>query len=409
MIHVAYRLWGGDGFFAKMLGVSMLSMFENTKEKVTIHIMHNDRLTADNRGKFCYIAEQYNQRVEFHNVEEISGATLRKFEEAYPIPSGINAAWYPLIVHEVFPNLDKLIFLGADTVFNLDVSEMWKIELNEDFPFGAPSEYFIKGPNEVNTICRDGYVKHEDYFNTDVLMFDPNFFRKNFDGLLDACKFIGKNRQRYSFAENDVLAFFCSKNYTRLPNKFNVILDLLRRYKPNLYGKQLEKAIYHFAFKKPSLDTDNIYNKLYLEYFLKTPWANVEMFGNLHKKLEKMFKQFTNESKNTLLHFTNLLTRRKRAFLCDNNLKEAARQIFEVQPDELFMDLPLNAEQFQKLKDSREKTLLFVFMDNYWQVRMYLLQQGFIENVDFVNGVIFLSESYGLKFGFDSKPLVQAL
>jgi lipopolysaccharide biosynthesis glycosyltransferase len=111
MIHVAYRLWGGDGFFAKMLGTSMLSMFENTKEKVTIHIMHNDRLTPDNRGKLCYIAGQYNQRVEFHNVEEIADESLRKFEEAHPILSGINAAWYPCIVHEVFQNLDKLIFL----------------------------------------------------------------------------------------------------------------------------------------------------------------------------------------------------------------------------------------------------------------------------------------------------------
>ncbi|MBR4152128.1 MAG: hypothetical protein IKT98_04145 [Selenomonadaceae bacterium] len=45
MIHVAYRLWGGDGFYAKTCGTSMLSMFENTREKVTVHIMHNDRLT----------------------------------------------------------------------------------------------------------------------------------------------------------------------------------------------------------------------------------------------------------------------------------------------------------------------------------------------------------------------------
>ncbi len=129
MIHAAYRLWGGDGFYAKMLGTSMVSMFENTKEKVTVHIMHNDRLTPDNRGKFCYIAGQYNQQVEFHNVEEIAGATLRKFEAAYPNPSGINVAWYPLIIHEVFPDLDKIIFLGADTIFNLDVAELWDYDL----------------------------------------------------------------------------------------------------------------------------------------------------------------------------------------------------------------------------------------------------------------------------------------
>ena len=129
MIHIAYRLWGGDGFYAKFLGTSILSMFENTKEKVTIHIMHNDRLTPDNRGKFCYIAGQYNQNVEFHNVEKISGSTLRKFEEAHPVKSGINAWWYPFILHEVCPNLDKVIFLGADTVFNLDVGELWAYDL----------------------------------------------------------------------------------------------------------------------------------------------------------------------------------------------------------------------------------------------------------------------------------------
>ena len=76
MIHVAYKLWGGDSFYAKMLGTSMLSMFENTKEKVTVHVMHNERLTPDNRGKFCYIAGQYGHQVEFHNVEEIAGASL---------------------------------------------------------------------------------------------------------------------------------------------------------------------------------------------------------------------------------------------------------------------------------------------------------------------------------------------
>ena len=78
MIHVAYRLWGGEGFYAKMCGTSMLSMFENTREKVTVHIMHNDRLTPDNRGKLCYIAGQYNQLVKFYNVEKLFEDSLEE-------------------------------------------------------------------------------------------------------------------------------------------------------------------------------------------------------------------------------------------------------------------------------------------------------------------------------------------
>ena len=142
-----------DGFFAKMCGTSMLSMFENTKEKVTVHIMHNDRLTPDNRGKLCYIAGQYGQQVEFHNVEEIAGDTLRKFEAVHPIASGINAAWYPLLSHEVFPDLDKIILLGADVIFNLDVAELWACNL-EGYGIATVSEIYTKGPNEVNPIVK---------------------------------------------------------------------------------------------------------------------------------------------------------------------------------------------------------------------------------------------------------------
>ena len=129
MIHVAYRLWGGDGFYAKMCGTSMLSMFENTKEQITVHIMHNERLTPDNRGKLSYIAGQYNQKIEFHNVEEIAGESLRKFEAVHPSPTGMNASWYWTVVHEVFPDLDKIILLGTDTIFNLDVVELWAYDI----------------------------------------------------------------------------------------------------------------------------------------------------------------------------------------------------------------------------------------------------------------------------------------
>ena len=134
MIHVAYRLWSGEGFYVKMLGTSMLSMFENTKEKVTIHIMHSEHLTPDSRGKFCYIAGQYNQKIEFHNVEEIAQVSLKKIGEMHPFRrrSHTNASWYPLVIHEVFPKLDKIIFLGADTVINLDINELWKYDLQSE-------------------------------------------------------------------------------------------------------------------------------------------------------------------------------------------------------------------------------------------------------------------------------------
>ena len=403
MIHAAYRLWGGDGFYAKMLGTSMISMFENTKEKVTVHIMHNDRLTPDNRGKFCYIAGQYNQQVEFHNVEEIAGSSLRKIEAAYPIPSGVNASWYPLIVHEVFPDLDKIIFLGADILFNLDVAELWAYDPN-DCGFGAVQE--LKAPKKFLPLCNDKLVKYENYFNSDVLLMNPKFFCENFETILDGCKFIYE--KKYPYCEQDVLNYLFSEKYLKLPYRFNENVRDIRAFDPK--PLRLEKAIYHFAGAKPDLNTDDVFNRLYLEYFLKTPWATVDMFGNMNKAFDKMFRQYLNESKDTLLRTTNLLNKRRRIFLIEDRFLAPAKQIFEIRDDETILDLSIEPEDLaQKLNDSKGAAVLFVFVRNYPMVLNFLRSQNFREGTDFINALMFLSERHGFHFNFNTAGILQEM
>ena len=406
MIHVAYRLWSGDGFYAKMLGTSMLSMFENTKEKVTVHIMHNDRLTPDNRGKFCYIAGRYNQQIDFRNVEEIAGDILKKFDEVHPIPSGVNSSWYPLIVHEVFPELDKLIFIGADTLFNLDIGELWAYDLdNLGYKLAGVPEAFSGAPEFSFKLANDGYVRHEDYFNADVLLINPNFFRENFQDILDSCKFIYDNG--YPYLEQDALNYLFAKDILQLPMKFNAMVMYFRRNSNFVSGRK----IYHFASNlKVSLDTYDIYNRLYLEYFLKTPWANVDMFGNIDKAFKRTFEQFFNESRNNLLSLTNLLTKRQRAFFFEDSIIEVGKQIFEIKNDELVIASSFGFEKLlSQLIRSRGEKVFFILVDNYQQVRAFLLRQNFVEGTDFINGAMFLSERHGFHFGFDTRSIVREM
>jgi len=401
MIHVAYRLWGGDGFYAKMCGASMLSMFENTKEKVTVHIMHNERLTPDNRGKLCYIARQYNQHVEFHNVEEIAGATLRKFEAVHPIKSGVNVSWYPLITHEVFPNLDKLIFLGTDTIINLDIAELWAYDLGE-YGFGAVSEYLYKGNASVNPICRDGYVKHENYFNADVLLLKPKFSRENFERIVEACKFV--HDSKYVFLEQDVLNYLFSEKYLHLPREFNAVMYILYS-RPEGIGK----SIYHYAVRKPSLDTNHIYNKLYLEYFLKTPWATVDMFGNMDKAFRRQYEHL----KAQFLHYTNLLSGRERLFLIDKSMTEKMHKLFAIRDDETIIDASDSATMekfFKTLDELRDKKLIYLLSNNFKPIENKLHERDFLGGRDYVNAFIFLSEKDGGKFVvYDPKAIVREM
>ena len=71
MIHVCFGLYDKTGRYSKFTGTAMLSLFENTSADVTVHILHDDTLTQDNREKFIYLAGRYNQAVKFYNVEEL--------------------------------------------------------------------------------------------------------------------------------------------------------------------------------------------------------------------------------------------------------------------------------------------------------------------------------------------------
>ena len=407
MIHVAYRLWGGDGFFAKMCGTSMLSMFENTKEEVTVHIMHNERLTRDNRDKFCYIAGQYNQRVEFHNVEEIAGATLRKFEAVHPIKSGINASWYPLIVHEVFPNLDKLIFLGADTIINLDIAELWEYDLDKiGVGLAAVPEAFSGTKATSLKLVMDGYVRHENYINADVLLIKPEFLMENFEKIIEGCKFILDNK--YPNKEQDLLNYLFSEHMFKLPRKFNILLFRLRR--DQLFV--VEKGICHYAAggRKPSLDTADIYNRLYFEYFLKTPFANADIFGKIYKSCKRQYDFL----KGQFLHYTNLLsTHRKRVFLINKNDIEKMRLAFEIRDDEQVFDAsdPDTLKNFLETADEfKGKKIIFLLAGNLTgDLRKNLRGRNFAEGIDFMDARIFLLEKDGGMMNFDSRAVVREM
>ena len=384
-----WRIDWGDGFYAKMLGVSMLSMFENTKEKITVHVMHNDTLTPDNRGKFCYIAGQYNQRIEFHNVEEIASELLKKITEVHGSSERYtNAVWYNLLSYEVFPNYDKIISLGTDTVINLDIGELWAYDPGEH-GFGAVQECLSKGNLDVLPICKDGYVKHEDYFNEDLLLIRPKFFLENFERILEGCRFI--HEKNYKLFNQDVLNYLFSETYLKLPGKFNVMTYL--RYRHHKFA--ISKEIYHFAGPKPDLNTDNTFNKLYMEYFLKTPYATAEMFGNL----DKVFRRQYDRLKVEFLRYTNLLARRERVFLIDNkDNTEKMHKIFAIKNDELIVDAsdPVAMKHFfETLNELKGKKLIYVFFNYYMPIRQKLLERNLVEGEDFADAKAFLMEKDG--------------
>ena len=201
MIHVCFALYDLARHYSKFTGTAMLSLFENTSSKVTVHLLYDNTLTEDNREKFIQIAENYGQTLKLYNVEELCTEEIEKIKEFFPNVGTDRhsiAMFYRFFIPHILPqDVEKLLYLDSDIIVNLDIEEFWQIEL-DDKPFGAVPEvnqisdkvFAIENQKKYIKICGEGVVNTEDYFNAGVMLMNLKVLREEEDTILSGTKYI---------------------------------------------------------------------------------------------------------------------------------------------------------------------------------------------------------------------------
>ena len=141
MIQIAYALSDKNGTYSKFAGASISSILANTGENVTFHLLHDGTISEENRHRFTEMVKDSGSGIYFYDVPARLGKTLEQGREI--LPEGLDSErytgvnMYRLLLQEVLsPELDKVIFLDADTIVNLDINELWQTELG-DAPLAA--------------------------------------------------------------------------------------------------------------------------------------------------------------------------------------------------------------------------------------------------------------------------------
>ena len=394
MIHVCYGLHDETGRYSKFVGTSMLSMFENHSRpaSITVHLLHDDTLTLDNYEKFVYLAGQYNQQIRFYNMEKICAETISAFREVIPTGLSIGATFRLLIFQVLSPQIDKVIYLDADTIVNLDIQELWQIDLG-DKPFGGVAEV----DNGVNTqqlfaICRDKVVKDEDYINSGVWLMNLAQLRKNKDVIENGVEFIIAHPQ-YAYFDQDIFNYCFGVQALRLPTKFNRFPIRIK----DRTEKAVERNLYHYAGHPLQLNMRDAFNRLYFDYFTKTQWFNADTLGNIFDDVRAIYL----ERQNIMAIVSAAVASKRRIFVTEPNNVELVRKIFYVKDNEevLKIDSPnWIGNLIAMMKNSAGEKIYFLLVGDlvYPQLRKMLIKEGFTEWQDFLNGEIFLSELHGV-------------
>lgn len=404
MIHVAYAT---SNLYSKFAATSMLSLFENTNQNVTVHILHDNTLTPENRDKLNFIAGRYGQIVKFYNVDILCPEKITELKNLMPsiINSKFTAATlYRLLMPDVLPeNLDKIIYLDSDTVVNLDIKDLYNVELKDKALAVVSFVTMDKNPWSM-PMCRDRIVKPEDYFNAGVLVINLEILRNAEKIIREGIIFIA-NHPQYHLYDQDILNYCFSKNTLHLTANFNRYVYLEREI-----SQKVDKKIYHYVRGPEELGLQlngaDVFNKLWMKYFVMTPFFNEDTIFNLYEG----FKNVYSAQKKFAVATTKLVCNKARAFFLHPQIISAMQPFFDIQPDEeiILADSPESLQAvINSLKNSEGKKVFFIFSNEFPAICQIFTRAGFKEGVDFVNVFEFLSDAEGVPL--NSYSLVKLL
>lgn len=400
MIHVCFGLFDKNGRYSKFTGTAILSMFENTRAEVTVHILHDATLTEDNREKFLNLVRRYQQKIEFHDMEKICAADIQNFKNFFSSSPRYKrfspAALYRLLIPKIFSaKHDKMIYLDSDLIVNMDIKNLWEINLEDkpiaavadkaSVPIGSPEaqDYFEDSMRMLFKLCEDGLVDPNDYFNDGVLLMNLKLLSQKYaEHLLNGIKFLAENL-RYGF-DQEIFNYCFAKNYLSLPVEFNFSAREHRAV-----GKFLtENRIVHYIGQGMSFDLDDPFNALWFSYFEQTEWFNMEIFSHIAESFKKSLTEQEAEGKNFALQLTSLVSGKSRAFSAPAEYVDRIKKLFYVRDDEDFLPL-VDMNSFSKLADAMEKSrgtkIWFIFLPPHDDWREQLTKINFVENKDFID------------------------
>lgn len=255
-----------DGMYTKYVGTTIISILENTKHKICIHILH-DETVDDKKKKFLLdIIKRYHQSIKFYLIS--LDKVLLEFNQNLGM-------LYRLFIFEKC-NVDKIIYLDGDILVTKDIYDLWKIDII-NYYCAVIKDKKVTRESIINTTYYNNIgINYKLYFNSGVIYFNCKLIKQNFNIIEEMNKFFKKNKY-ISMLDQDFLNFLLQNKAKFIDKKYNFIADNI----DEITEKDLEKYnIIHFAGPFKPWNCKNMvviyhYYKYFSEMFIENRIENL--------------------------------------------------------------------------------------------------------------------------------------
>ena len=206
-IGIAYGL---DNQYTYPTIVSMTSILENgSSHTYYIFYLLVDKKTfkKENKEKFVNLESRY-ERCEI-NIIEISDENFQNANtKRYPL-----ATYYRLILADLLPDINRIIYLDGDTLIYTDLSEMYNLDMGNNIILGFVDNSYKK--------AEEFGIKTYKYIVAGVLLINLKKIRKeNFTARF--FEFMDKNQDKLTQEDQTVINIVLHGRIGFLPPKFGI-------------------------------------------------------------------------------------------------------------------------------------------------------------------------------------------
>ena len=285
-MNVAYH---SSDAYARILAVSVASLFENNKDCDEINVYVIERgITDENKRALNSIAQNYRRRIIFvpmPNINEMENLGLKKVKKKWVFDS-----YCRIFLDDLLPeSVDKVLYLDSDVLVADSLQELWSMDISNHVAAGV-KDCINKKYYEVL-----GLKEGAHYCNSGVILINLKKWRD--DNIGDQIRQFVHNRNGYVFfMEQTVMNGVIQDKWLILPARYNVNtlmmmlsyrdIQTLRKIDDFYTENEVKSAMAHPALihmtsvflvhNRTWIEGSNHPAKpLYEHYKALTPWADI--------------------------------------------------------------------------------------------------------------------------------------
>lgn len=274
--------------------VCISSLLMNAEEGTfyDIFIIHSQDVQLDKTG-FDVLSEKYdNCRIQYKTIGRV-------FDNAFEIRDITTPTYYRLLIPELIPEYDKIIYSDVDMIFRTDLSSVYDTDMSDSYVAGTYDIDMNISVNGRKHIDETQGLVHGEYLQAGFIILNTKLMREN---RLQS-EFLKLAKNNYQFQDQDIMNIACAGKKTIIPWHYNMTTysfyylecepdKIVGKYANSDIERARNHSNIHFNGAKP-WKSYSINFDVWWEYYRKSPVFKSEYYFDFFYKKLTEYDQLT--------------------------------------------------------------------------------------------------------------------